>query len=245
MKSVSSIFLPLMIAAAAVGCVASCETGPDLSNINKATASNSKTTPAEQELSGVYSVSGVNENSGSPYEGTLTIANQDEAYRFSWQTTKAKYSGVGVQMGDAVAATYAESSAGKGCGVVLYTISPDGTMDGRIAKWGEYKFTSEKAVRVEGTGFEGKYNVKGTNGLGKPYDGTINIERNGMGYQVTWRTSPDYVGFGIWRGDRAAIGFGGQQCSFALYQVMPNGKLEGRWGSQRTVAFGIENAKRQ
>ena len=148
-------------------------------------------------------------------------------------------------MGDAVAVTCADPTDGKGCGVVLYKIAPDGSLDGRMAKWGEFTFGTEKAVRVEGTNFDGKYTVTGVGNDGKPYQGTIDVEKNGMGHQFTWHTGTNSVGFGIWRGDRAAISFGGSQCSFALYQVMSGRSLEGRWGGQRTVAFGTETAKRQ
>ena len=237
--------LALSFAVFAIIFTSSCTTGPDLSNINTAPATNANKAATELELSGEYTVSGSNENSGSPYEGLLTISNQDDAYRFSWHTNRPRPGGVGVQMGDAVAVTFADPGQGKGCGVVLYKIAPDGSLDGRIAKWGEFTFGTEKAVRIEGTNFDGKYTVTGTMNDGKPYQGTIDVEKNGMGHQFTWHTGTDSVGFGIWRADRAAISFGGVQCSFALYQVMSGRSLEGRWGGQRTVAFGTETAKRQ
>ena len=110
---------------------------------------------------------------------------------------------------------------------------------GRIYLW--YGDCNE----LEGNGFEGKYAVSGKTNYGREYKGTIEIKKNGSGYQVTWRTGADLIGFGVWRGDRAAISFGGAQCSFALFSVKPNGDLDGRWGGQRTVAFGSETAKRQ
>lgn len=225
--------------------MSSCQTGPDLSDLNKPTPSNTKTSIKEQELSGVYKVSGSNENSGRPYEGSLTVENKEAGYRFNWQTNLDKYYGSGVQTGDAVAVSFADAAYGKGCGVALYKIASDGTLEGKIANWGEYTFGTETATRLEGTGFEGKYAVSGKTNYGREYKGTIEIKKNGSGYQVTWRTGADFTGFGIWRADRAAISFGGVQCSFALFQIKPNGDLDGRWGGQRTVAFGSETAKRQ
>ncbi|MBP6003302.1 MAG: hypothetical protein KA746_07700 [Pyrinomonadaceae bacterium] len=223
----------------------SCETGPDLSNVNKTPTPDRSAPPTEQELSGVYSVEGANENSGARFDGTLTVENAESGYRFKWQTSKGNYNGVGVQLGDAVAVTYAKGSDGKDCGVALYKISSDGVLDGRVATWGEYTFGTERATRVEGSNFDGKYKVTGTRNYGKQYEGSIDVTRNGSGYQFDWNTGGRSTGFGIWRGDRAAIGFGGYQCSFMLYKVEAGGKLEGRWGSQRSVGFGTETAKRQ
>jgi hypothetical protein len=222
---------------------ASCETGPDLSNVNKVPTPDRSATPPEQEISGVYEIEGANENSGAQFSGSLTVENSGTGYRFKWQTTKGNYSGFGVQMGDAVAVTYARPSEGKDCGVALYLVKPDGVLDGRLVNWGETTFGTERATRLEGNNFDGKYKVSGTRSYGKQYEGTIEVTRNGSGYQFDWDTGVRSTGFGIWRGDRAAIGFGGWPCSFMLYKVEPGGKLEGRWGSQRTVAFGTETAR--
>lgn len=238
---VSHIALLLPLLALAM----SCGGGPDLSNADKPKPTATSTPPTELELSGVYNVEGSDENKANPYQGLLTITNQDDAYLFKWNTSRRKPSGVGVQMGDALAVTYADPTNGKGCGVALYKIAPDGSLDGKIAKWGEYKFGAEKAVRVEGDKFEGKYKVTGTTNEGTTYEGTIDVQKNGNGYQFVWRTGKDSTGFGIWRGDRTAIGFGGRQCSFGLYKVLSARSLDGHWGSQRTIGFGTETAKRQ
>ena len=41
-----------------------------------------------------------------------------------------------------------------------------------------------------------------------------------------------FNGFGIQTGDKASIGFGGQQCGFVSYEIKPDGTLEGKWGGQ-------------
>ena len=208
-----------------------------------------KPTPApasELELSGVYNVEGAGENEKEPYKGVLTLTNQEDVYKFEWQTNRSRHTGVGVQMGDAVAATYALAGNGKGCGVALYRIASDGSLDGSIADWGKYTYGSEKAERIEGTTFEGKYKVTGTTNEGKPYDGSLAVKKNGGGYQFTWNTGGrESFGFGIWRGDRAAISFGGHHCYFAIYKVQSGRTLEGHWGSQRNTEFGTETARRQ
>ncbi|MEO7540225.1 MAG: hypothetical protein ABIV21_09360 [Pyrinomonadaceae bacterium] len=221
--------------------------GPDLSNSrSNGTARSPSPTPSELELSGVYNVEGAGENDDDPYKGILTVTNQEDIYKFEWQTNRSRHAGVGVQKGDAVAASYAESGDGEGCGVALYRITADGSLDGSIANWGQYTKGTETAKRIEGSTFEGKYQMSGTTNVGKAYDGTIEIKKNGMGYQFTWKISGrDSFGFGIWRGDRAAISFGGKQCFFALYQVQGARSLDGHWGGQKTVGFGTETAKRR
>lgn len=244
LKNAATIVLMLLCAAATLISTA-CETGPDLSNVNRPARANSNKGPAEQELSGEYKLTGLDENGSNPFEGIISISNQGNAYKFVRQTNRARYTGVGIQNGDDVGVIYAEGDQGKGCGVVLYKIAPDGSLDGRIAKWGEYTSGAEKAVRTAGNTFAGSYSVEGTASDGKAYSGTIKIDKMGDGFFVTWTTSVvNIVGFGIWRGDRAAIGFGGKQCTFAIYKVLSAKSLEGHWGSQRTITFGTETAKK-
>src|SRR5438874_1516341 len=93
-----------------------CASGPDASSTKKPEAKNTNAAPAELELSGVYIVSGADENNAHPYQGTLDISNQGDVYGFNWHTNPSRPGGVGVQIGDALAATFADPSNGKGCG---------------------------------------------------------------------------------------------------------------------------------
>lgn len=241
----TSVFASASIAAILLVSVSGCETGPDLSKVNNAADSNAKSGSAEKEISGDYKLTGLDENGSNPYEGTLSVSNQGQAYKFVRQSARLRLTGVGVQNGDDVGVVYAEGDQGKGCGVVLYRITSDGQMDGRVVKWGEYAFGSEKAVRTSGTTFAGNYTMTGSTSDGKPYNGTIRVEKMGDGFFLTWTTSAaTSVGFGVWRGDRAATGFGGKQCTFAIYKVLSAKSLEGHWGSQRVLTFGTETAKK-
>lgn len=202
-------------------------------------------TPGEREISGVFNVTGADVNGNDAYSGVLNVAPQGDAYSFRWTTTHGAHNGTGVQIGDATAVSYANPGGGTGGGVVLYKIASDGSLDGRIAYWGESKYGIEKAMRVEGTGFIGKYSVTGTGTDGKSYDGTLKITKDGGGYDLEWQTEKPQVGFGIWKGSTAAVSFGGRQCSFALYNITSNGNMDGNWGGQKQVTFGNESAKRQ
>lgn len=202
-------------------------------------------TPSERLISGVFNVEGSGDNDSDPYTGVLTIANQGDLYGFRWSTTRGSRNGVGVQIGNTTAASYSAPGGGQGCGVVLYKIASDGSLDGRIALWGEDKFGTEKATRVEGAGFVGKYKVEGTASDGSPYKGDLSIIKDGAGYDLEWKTDKTQLAFGIWKGSVAAASFGGRQCGFALYDVQSNGNLDGNWGGQKAVTFGKETAKRQ
>ncbi len=205
----------------------------------------------EREISGVFNVTGAGDNGVDAYKGILTIANQGDVYTFRWSTNRGSRVGNGVQLGNLTAASYAATGAGKGCGVVLYKIASDGSLDGRVALWGGDKFGSEKATRDGEHGFVGKYTIVGNSVDGKSYAGRLTITKDGAGYDFEWvhdfEWDPDkmFVGFGVWKGSVAAVSFGGRQCSFALYDIQSNGNLEGDWGGQKAVTFGTETAKRE
>ena len=214
--------------------------------------------PTEREISGVFNVAGAGENGVDPYTGSLTVAPKGDNYEFRWSTTKGTRVGTGVQLDGSTAATFATTGGGHGCGVALYKIATDGSLDGRVAKWGETTFDIEKGHHTEGHGIVGKYNIDGLffggthSDVPKAYSGILSIAKDGAGYDFEWNTDkPDewnvrkYVGFGIWKGSYAAVSFGGPQCSFALYDVQSNGSLDGVWGGQKKVTFGKETAKRQ
>ncbi|MFN0140492.1 MAG: hypothetical protein ACKVQW_10470 [Pyrinomonadaceae bacterium] len=202
-------------------------------------------TPTEREISGVFNVSGTATNDTEPYNGVLTVSPTGDVYEFRWSLNKGTFIGTGVQLGSVAAVSYAGVGGGKGCGVAVYRIASNGSMEGRVARWGEGKFGTEKAARSEGDKFPGKYNVTGKYGDGKDYTGDLVIRKDGAGYDFEWQTGKPQVGFGIWKGSYAAVSFGGRQCSFALYDIASNGNLDGNWGGQSAVTFGKESAKRQ
>ncbi len=206
-------------------------------------------TPSEREISGTFKVSGSFTNDSDPYDGILTIAPQGDIYSFRWTISRGSRIGVGVQIGNATAASFAAPGGGKDCGVVLYKVAADGTLEGRLAMWGNYNVGTEKATRIEGRGFAGKYEVSGS--YAHPYKGTLTITKDGSGYIFDWELDgpeaddPSRVAFGTWHGSYAAASFGGRPCSFAMYDIQSNGNLDGRWGGQKAVTFGTETASRQ
>ncbi|MGE3465446.1 MAG: hypothetical protein AB7J13_00820 [Pyrinomonadaceae bacterium] len=246
MKYIINTLGPITILAGLLLTIVSCGGPAERIRETSARPATPAPTPSERLISGSFNINGAGENEREPYSGLLTIAPKGDIYEFRWTTTRGSRMGTGVQIGDSVAASFAATGGGAGCGAVLFRIAVDGTLDGKITRWGEEKFATEKATRVEGTGFIGKYTVAGVGGDETPYSGDLTVKKDGGGYDLEWKIDGrQLVGFGTWKGSVAAASFGGRQCGFALYDIRSNGNLDGNWGSQKAVTFGTETAKRQ
>lgn len=154
------------------------------------------------------------------------------------------YDGVGVMTDSTIAVSYTEGSNGKGCGVVLYKINSDGSLDGKSGYWGVNSAESEKATRTSGTDLDGKYDITGKNPEGKEYKGTLEVKKSGAGYSFVCNAGSSFEGLGVKSGDKVAVGFGGKQCAFVSYEAKPDGTLDGKWGGQGSTSFGTEVARR-
>lgn len=212
------------------------------------TVTNSVTAPAPsapKSIAGNYDVTGTNVDGGGNYKASLLVTPRDDVYQFSWNSGGKSYDGVGVMTDSTVAVSYTDGQDGKGCGVVLYKIGSDGTLDGKAGYWGVNSAESEKAKRTSGSDLEGKYEVNGRNTGGNEYKGTLNIRKDGEGYVFSWNAGSTFEGFGIKTGDKVAVGFGGKQCAFVSYEMKPDGTLDGKWGGQSSKTFGSEVARKQ
>ena len=196
------------------------------------------------EIGGDYTIAGSNPN-GSSYGGSLAVMKRDQVYQFSWTSGNRQYDGVGVRVENTVAVAFSEGSDGKGCGVVLYKIATDGSLDGKSGYWGVNSSESEKAVRTSGTDLAGLYNVTGKNTGGGEYKGTLAVNRQGAGYNFQWDAGSSFNGFGIRSGDKAAVGIGGAKCGFVSYEIKPDGTLDGQWGGQGSTVVGTEVARKR
>lgn len=207
--------------------------------------SSSPAASTPKDISGNYDASGTNVNGAGSYKASLVVTPHDDVYQFSWSSGSNSYDGVGVMTDNAVAVSYTDGSNGKGCGVVLYKISSDGSLDGKSGYWGVNNAESEKATRTSGTDLEGKYDISGKNPEGKDYKGTLEVKKDGEGYSFAWNVGGSLTGFGVRTGDKVAVGFGGKQCSFVSYEVKSDGTLDGKWGGQGAKSFGTEVAKKK
>jgi hypothetical protein len=210
---------------------------------------NTATAPApvakSQDIAGSYEVSGTNENGAGAYTGTLGVTKRDDVYQFSWDTAGKKYDGVGVRTGDAIAAAFTSGTNGEGCGVVLYKIGSDGTLDGKAGYWGNNSSETEIAKRTKGDGLEGDYDVSGKNTGGEAYTGKLGVKKSGAGYTFSWNAGSTFEGFGIRQADTVAVGIGGNKCGFVSYELKPDGTLDGKWGGYGSQSVGTETAKKK
>ena len=231
----------VLIAGLACGRSESAEDAPPVANAPAAPSSRA----AASDIGGNYAVTGSNPN-GTGYSGNLTVTKRDDVYQFSWKSGDREYDGVGVRTDDTVAVSFTEGADGQGCGVVLYKIGADGSLDGRSGYWGVNSSESEKAVRRSGTDLAGLYDVTGKNPGGADYKGKLAVNKQGAGYSFQWDIGgTQFNGFGIQTGDKASIGFGGQQCGFVSYEIKPDGTLEGKWGGQGSTVVGTEVARKR
>jgi len=215
-------------------------------NATTTTAASASPSPSSsQDISGTYDITGMNENGAGAYKGNLTVTHRGEVYQFSWDTAGKKYDGVGVQTGDGVGVAFAEGENGKGCGVVLYKIGADGTLDGKAGYWGNNSSETESASRTKGTDLEGDYDISGTNTAGQNYEGTLAVKKAGAGYTFSWNAGSPLEGFGIRQGNTVAVGIGGSKCGFVSYERKPDGTLEGKWGGYGSKSVGTETAKKK
>ena len=200
---------------------------------------------APKDISGQYNITGTNENGAGNYKGTLEVIERGDVYQFRWDTGK-KYDGVGVRTDNSVAVAFTEGNDGTGCGVVLYKVGSDGTLEGKAGYWNVNSSESEKGTRTKGSGVDGEYAITGKTPAGKEYKGTLTIKPEGTGYAFEWNTggSP-LTGFGIKQGDMLSVGIGGKKCGFVGYEVASDGTLNGRWGGYGSTSVGSETAKKK
>lgn len=241
---------------AASGCTFNASIGKNAANEPAAPSANAKPASAANaapaaapavaaDIAGSYTITGSNESGGGNYDGDLTVTKRGDVYQFSWLSGGQGSDGVGVQTDSTVAVAFTEGDNGKGCGVVLYKIGSDGSLDGKAGYWGENKSERERATRKTGTDLDGTYDITGSNPAGESYKGTLAVKKSGLGYQFDWDAGSVSSGFGIRTGDKVAVGFGGKNCSFVTYEIKPDGSLDGKWGGKGSTSVGTEVAKKK
>lgn len=249
----SSITLLLsvgILVVAGMACSSASNSGPASNtaptNSANTTAANTASMPSTpKNIAGNYDAEGTNPDGGAKYKASLVITPRDDVYQFSWKSGTNDYDGVGVTTDSAVAVAFTDGKDGKGCGVVLYKINADGSMDGKVGYWGENKMETEKAVRKSGSDLEGEYDISGKNPEGEEYKGSLKVKKEGLGYMFNWAAPDTLEGFGIRAGNLVAVGFGGKGCSFVGYDIKPDGTLDGRWGFKTSKTLGTEVAKKK
>jgi hypothetical protein len=244
-KRPNSIAVFLIVIATLFSAGFACNQAESSSTPNNQSSSTAPTPAAAADISGTYDITGTNENGGGTYKGALEIIKRGDVYQFKWDTAGKKYDGVGVQTDNSAAVAFTEGENGTGCGVVLYKVGADGSLDGKAGYWGNNSSESEKATRTSGTGIDGEYSITGKTPAGKDYKGTLSVKPVGSGYAFAWKTGTTLEGFGIKQGDKVAVGIGGKKCGFVAYDIASDGNLNGRWGGYGSTSVGTETAKKK
>lgn len=239
------VFVTGLIVAISLGCGSRAGTNSTTDAPANSSTTSSSPTAAPKNIAGDYDATGTNVNGGGAYKASLVVTPRDDVYQFSWNSGGKAYDGVGVLTDNTVAVSYTDGANGKGCGVVLYKIGSDGSLDGRSGYWGVNSAEAEKATRTAGSSLEGSYDITGTNTAGKDYKGKLEVKKDGEGYSFAWNAGSSFEGFGIKIGEKVAVGFGGKQCAFIAYEVKSDGSLDGKWGGQGARSFGTEIAKKK
>lgn len=95
----------------------------------------------------------------------------------------------------------------------------------------------------------GNYTVTGTNEDGSPYKGALEVIKHGDVYQFRWNAGRQYDGIGIPNAGVVAVAFtegsDGKGCGVVNYQLLADGRLDGRWGYWGVNESGSETAARQ
>jgi tetratricopeptide (TPR) repeat protein len=179
---------------------------------------------SQSDIEGNYATTSI--NSGG-YDGILRITRSGEVYQFSW--VEGAYYGVGLRRGERVSVGWTNTD--ELCGVVSYRIHANGTLEGSWAAQGQEGVGSERAVQETDTRADltGVYSVTGTNQKGNSYTGHLTITLNGEVYEFSWQAGGTYRGIGLRQGDHLAVSWGAESCGVAVYQIQPDGALEGIW----------------
>ncbi|MBX7170210.1 MAG: hypothetical protein K1X72_04580 [Pyrinomonadaceae bacterium] len=207
-----------------------------------ATSSPTTQTLSAKDISGEYESTGTNPNGQGTYVADLKVTKHGEVYQFSWDTGGNKYDGVGVQTDNFVSVAFTEGTNGKGCGVKLYKINSDGSLDGKLGYWGKDSIETEKAVRTSGTDLAGEYQITGKNQNDEEYKSKLTISPSGPGFTFKWKGANSFNGGGVRLENMVTAGFGADQCGFVAYEIKPDGSLVGKWGAGGVDQFGTEKA---
>lgn len=91
----------------------------------------------------------------------------------------------------------------------------------------------------------GTYDISGANPDGTEYTGTMLLTQVGLStFRVSWNIGPDTIeGVAMVSGLTVATAFSlGQQPGMGIYEIKPNGVLEGVWTTVGAFAAGRETA---
>lgn len=184
-----------------------------------------------------YALEGTNPDGGN-YEGTMTVTFGENTAQIVQETPGATLNGTGILQGSVISAVYGEDT----CGVMGYQVQDGGSLAGVWTMLGTDTVSTETALPIN---IAGAHSVTGTNPDGSEYTGTLDVAADNQVHTFTWTLGNGEIpGVGILRGNYAAVGFGGEDCSVASFFVLPSGSLSGLWTVVGKNTVGEEFAVR-
>ena len=186
---------------------------------------------AQAEIEGLYSVQGTNPD-GSTYKGQARMERKEQTYLLTWMISGQTFSGRGLLKGDVLSIEWTSGTEG---GLVVYTVRPDGVLDG-VWAGGKGKeiltpLGTVGGVTAEAPNIEGAYWVKGTNPNGSTYAGEARIKKLENGYQMSWNIGGQgFSGTGRLKGNILSVKWtSGSEGGLVVYTVKGDGVLDGVW----------------
>ncbi len=179
--------------------------------------------PQTIELGGVYRVAGTNP-SGAKYRGMVALAQSEDQFNFTWWIGKDVFHGNGHFAGKMLVVNWGDKTP------VIYTFGEDGALDGEWADGSATETLEPVANAAPGdiALSEGSYSVEGKNADGGAYKGTVEIERQGKNYHLSWEVgSSSYEGKGTLAGNLLTVDWGSS--TPVVYALGPDGSLTGLW----------------
>jgi len=175
------------------------------------------------DLAGIYRVNGTNPN-GSKYRGMVALTQDKDQFDFTWWIGKDVFHGTGQFAGRMLVVNWGDTKP------VIYSFAKDGTLDGEWAdgSGGETLEPIASAAADEVELAEGAYGVEGRNPDGKGYKGTVEIEKDGDEYHVSWKVGDSaYEGTGTLEGNLLTVEWG--SATPVVYALADDGSLKGLW----------------
>jgi hypothetical protein len=187
------------------------------------TAEPEEAAPKTIDLAGVYRVEGTNP-SGSKYRGMVALAQNDDQFNFTWWIGKDVFRGSGHFAGKMLVVNWGDKTP------VIYTFGDEGALDG---EWADGSAT--ETLELVGNAApgdialsEGSYKVEGKNANGSDYQGSVEIEKQGKGYHLSWEVgSSSYEGNGVLAGNLLTVEWGSP--TPVVYALGSDGSLTGLW----------------
>jgi hypothetical protein len=178
-------------------------------------------------LTGVYRANGTNP-SGSKYTGIVALKEDGDDFKVTWWIGKDVCNGSGHYAGKMLVINWGDKTP------VMYSFGDEGALDG---EWADGSAT--ETLTPVGTAAssddevslpEGEYRVEGKGGDGKPYEGTVDIEKSGDAYSLHWKVGDsEYDGEGTFADNLLTVNWG--STTPIVYALADDGSLAGLWDS--------------